>query len=507
MGRRIGIFGGTFDPPHTGHLEIAREVYEKAMLDKVIFIPTGIPQYKLKEHEITDKEDRLQMLELLLRDERWTEISRMELDREGPSYTSDTVRELREMYPGDDLFLIVGSDSLKYMSEWHEPEVIFSIVGVIVILRDDDTWDSIQEVVRAYKTRYNAQIGVVDGDKYDISSTMLREKIASGEDPGTLLPERVAWYVRGRGLYAGMFSGLASGRLSYAAADDQQPAVYNSRLEYYLKNNFDPERVLGELINWIRRWFDENGRGCTAVIGLSGGKDSTMVATLCQMALGRNRVLGVLMPDHSQSDISVSQAVAQWLGISYVTVNIGDATDAVRSCIHEAEIIADPDGAELNTEMIVAPKNGRLISRNSFVESGQMLLNIPPRIRMTTLYAIAQTMNGRVSNNCNRSENYVGYSTLYGDAAGDFSPLHNLTVTEIIRLGEYMDIPYEFIHKAPSDGLSGKTDEDALGFTYEALDTYILTGVCDDPGVKELIDKRHRANEFKLRPMARFELK
>ena len=236
MGRRIGIFGGTFDPPHTGHLEIAREVYEKAMLDKVIFIPTGIPQYKLKEHEITDKEDRLQMLELLLRDERWTEISRMELDREGPSYTSDTVRELREMYPGDDLFLIVGSDSLKYMSEWHEPEVIFSIVGVIVILRDDDTWDSIQEVVRAYKTRYNAQIGVVDGDKYDISSTMLREKIASGEDPGTLLPERVAWYVRGRGLYAGMVSGLASGRLSYAAADDQQPVVYNSRLEYYLKN-------------------------------------------------------------------------------------------------------------------------------------------------------------------------------------------------------------------------------------------------------------------------------
>ena len=124
---------------------------------------------------------------------------------------------------------------------------------------------------------------------------------------------------------------------------------------------------------------------------------------------------------------------------------------------------------------------------------------------MTTLYAISQTMNGRVSNNCNRSENYVGYSTLYGDAAGDFSPLHNLTVTEVIRLGEYMDIPYEFIHKAPSDGLSGKTDEDALGFTYEALDTYILTGVCEDPAVRELIDKRHRANEFKLKPMARFE--
>ena len=169
MGRRIGIFGGTFDPPHTGHLEIAREAFGKAGLDKVIFIPTGTPQYKLREHEITDKEDRLQMLELLLRDERWAEISRMELDREGPSYTSDTVRELRAMYPQDELFLIVGSDSLKYMSEWHEPEVIFSIVGVIVILRDEDTLESLQEVIEACKARYNAQIGIVDGKRYDIS--------------------------------------------------------------------------------------------------------------------------------------------------------------------------------------------------------------------------------------------------------------------------------------------------------------------------------------------------
>ena len=124
---------------------------------------------------------------------------------------------------------------------------------------------------------------------------------------------------------------------------------------------------------------------------------------------------------------------------------------------------------------------------------------------MTTLYAISQAIGGRVSNNCNRSENYVGYSTLYGDAAGDFSPLHNLTVTEIIRLGEFLDIPSEFIHKSPSDGLTGKTDEDVLGFSYETLDTYILTGICEDEETRKKIDQKHQANLFKLQPMAQYK--
>ncbi|MCR5789865.1 MAG: nicotinate-nucleotide adenylyltransferase [Lachnospiraceae bacterium] len=504
MGRRIGVLGGTFDPPHLGHLAIARDAYEKASLDEVIFMPTGLPRYKLDTHSISDKADRLQMLELLLRDTPWATVSSMELNREGNTYTADTVEELREKLPGDEIYWIVGSDCLKDMSSWHEPERIFAVVGVIVILRDEDTWESIQPVIEDYKTRYRAQIGVIYGSKYAVSSSEIRERILQGQDVSGFLPESVAWYVQGRGLYTQKLGGFE--RLKEEMPEQNEPAfrIGNEYLAKYLETHFNPEKLASDLIRFIQDWFFENGKGCTAVVGLSGGKDSTTVATLCKLALGQDRVFGVLMPDHTQSDLDVSKAVAEWLGISYIIVNIGEATDGIRHCIGEAALFTEAGGAEINTETRVMARDGRLVSVTGITESPQMLLNIPPRIRMTTLYAIAQTMNGRVSNNCNRSENYVGYSTLYGDAAGDFSPLHNLTVTEIIKLGEYLQIPSRFIYKLPSDGLSGKTDEDALGFTYEALDTYILTGICEDPAVKEKIDARHRANLFKLRPMAAF---
>ncbi len=504
VGRRIGIFGGTFDPPHIGHLELAREAYEKAALDKVVFIPTGTPRYKLDRHGVSDKEDRLQMLELLLRNEPWAAVSTLEMDRDGNSYTSDTIRILRKRFPEDEFFLIIGSDSLKDMKQWHEPEVVFAGAHIIVILRDEDTWESLQGLIAEYNERFRANISVIYGRKYDISSTMIRERIASGEDPAIFLPERVAWYVQGRGLYTaklGLFGGQDILEDSFS---EPERITYNAYLEHYLNTNFDGERLSSNIIRWIQDWFFENGKGCPAVIGLSGGKDSTVVATLCKMALGQDRIFGVLMPDHSQSDISVSKAVAKWLGISYAIVNIGGATDGIRGCIGDSEIYSEAGGVEVNVETRVEAREGRLVSMTGFKETPQMLLNVAPRIRMTTLYAISQTMNGRVSNNCNRSENYVGYSTLYGDAAGDFSPLHNLTVTEVIRLGEYLNIPAEFIHKAPSDGLSGKTDEDALGFTYEELDTYILTGICPNEETKERIDLRHRANLFKLKPMAAF---
>ena len=125
---------------------------------------------------------------------------------------------------------------------------------------------------------------------------------------------------------------------------------------------------------------------------------------------------------------------------------------------------------------------------------------------MTTLSAVSQTMNGRVSNNCNRSENYVGYSTIFGDAAGDFSPLANLTVAEIKEIGKALGLPSEFVEKVPADGLSDRTDEDAFGFTYEQLDTLILTGFCENEEIQEKIEKRHAANLFKLRPMPEFKL-
>lgn len=251
----------------------------------------------------------------------------------------------------------------------------------------------------------------------------------------------------------------------------------NKNLQCYLYNQ-NYEIITQKCIEWIKGWFDVNGPQSPAVIGISGGKDSTIVAKLCVEALGKDRVFGVLMPNGTQADIDVSKKVVQWLGINYKEINIKDAYDAITNDISNS-------GIELKE---------------------QCRINLAPRLRMTTLYAVSQCMNGRVSNNCNASENYVGYSTIFGDAAGDFSPLANLTVTEIKEIGKVLNVPSEFIEKAPSDGLTNRTDEDNFGFTYEQLDTLILTGICEDEVVKELIEKRHKANLFKLKSMPEFKV-
>ena len=249
----------------------------------------------------------------------------------------------------------------------------------------------------------------------------------------------------------------------------------NDILKSYLESR-DYNRIADNCICWIRDWFSVNGSESPAVIGISGGKDSSVVAALCVEALGKERVYGVMMPNGTQSDISVSRDLISTLGISGSEINIHDSVEAVKNSITAA-------GLE---------------------HTSQMNINIPPRIRMTSLYAFSQCLNGRVSNNCNRSENYVGYSTLFGDAAGDFSPLANLTVAEVKLVGKCIGLPDRFIDKVPADGLTDKTDEDNFGFSYEQLDTYILTGVCDDEEIKAKIDKRHNANLFKLKPMAEF---
>lgn len=241
--------------------------------------------------------------------------------------------------------------------------------------------------------------------------------------------------------------------------------------------DFNVEKVTNELILWIRNWFEENGKDCNAVIGISGGKDSTVVAGLCVKALGKDRVIGVLMPNHVQSDIEDARRVYEFLGIRNYTIDIGVA---------------------------VEPLLNNIYYRGDFEISEQTKINLAPRIRMATLYAISQSNNGRVINTCNLSEDYVGYSTKYGDAAGDVSPLANLTVTEVKEIGKYLGLPVDLIDKTPSDGLCGKSDEDNLGFTYTVLDKYIREGICEDVTVKELIDKKHKANLFKLKPMDSF---
>ena len=246
---------------------------------------------------------------------------------------------------------------------------------------------------------------------------------------------------------------------------------------------FDAIQVKDQVVRWIRDWFEVNGKGCNAVIGISGGKDSSVVAALCVEALGRDRVIGVTMPNGVQADISDSMMLINHLGIRYFNVNIADTYQALMATIKEQFA---SDGIEV---------------------SAQTVTNMPPRLRMTTLYAISQSMNGRVANTCNLSEDWVGYSTRYGDAAGDFAPLGGLTVAEVIAIGKELGLPTELVEKTPSDGLCGKSDEDNLGFAYAVLDRYIRTGVCDDPKTKAAIDDKHVKNLFKLQPIPHFDYK
>ena len=240
---------------------------------------------------------------------------------------------------------------------------------------------------------------------------------------------------------------------------------------------FNVEKVTEQAIEWIRDWFEKNGKGCNAVIGISGGKDSSVVAALCVKALGKERTIGVLMPNGEQPDIDCSQDLVKHLCITYYFCNVKKAVDGVLESLTES-------GVEITR---------------------QTKVNLPPRIRMSTLYALSQSNNGRVANTCNLSEDWVGYSTRYGDAAGDFAPLGKLTVQEVKAIGKYLGLPTHLVEKVPSDGLTDRTDEDNLGFSYAVLDRYIRTGVCEDETTKAKIDRLHVLNEFKLKPIPAFE--
>ena len=242
---------------------------------------------------------------------------------------------------------------------------------------------------------------------------------------------------------------------------------------------FDAAAEIENIVAWIRDWFENNGPKADAVIGISGGKDSTIVAALLCRALGKERVVGVLMPNGEQKDIADSKKVVETLGIRHYIVNINPAVEGEYAALREA-------GVEIGKDAVI---------------------NTPPRIRMTTLYAIAQSLpnGGRVTNTCNRSEDWVGYSTKYGDAAGDFSPCSDYLVCEMLQIGDALGLPSDLIHKTPSDGLSGMSDEDKLGFTYDELDRYIFTGVLEDEEKRAKIDKLHKINLHKLQLMPMYK--
>lgn len=250
--------------------------------------------------------------------------------------------------------------------------------------------------------------------------------------------------------------------------------------------SFNAAQTAEALIQWTKDYFENAGPGTKAILGMSGGKDSTVSAAILARALGPDRVIGVSMPQGGQS-LNDADKICQKLGIKMFTVNVGKACDGLL----EAIAVAGEDLTKASVQ------------------------NIPPRVRMTTLYAIGQTNNARVVNTCNLSEDYIGYATKFGDGAGDFSLLANLTVTEVLAIGDYLGVPYEWVHKTPDDGLPHSCpDEEKIGFTYAELDVYIRTGkapegyVHNNPseGLKvDKIDRMHKANLHKLQPMPSFK--
>lgn len=238
--------------------------------------------------------------------------------------------------------------------------------------------------------------------------------------------------------------------------------------------SFDAKKTKDEIVNWIRNYFRKNGSDCNAVIGMSGGKDSTIVAALCCEALGKDRVFGVIMPNDTMKDSDIAVEICEYLDIDYMDINIGEAYDSLTN-----ELAA-----------------------NDIKLSSNAATNLPARLRMSTLFMVAQSVNGRVANTCNFSEDYIGWATLFGDGAGQFSPLGKLTVTEVKQIGYELGLPKKFIEKTPADGLTDKSDEDNFGFTYQFLDRYIRTGdFGNDTVTAARIDKMHDANTFKLLPM------
>ena len=253
--------------------------------------------------------------------------------------------------------------------------------------------------------------------------------------------------------------------------------------------NFDAKKIIPELTGYLRNWFNRFSDKSVAVVGISGGKDSSVTAALLKEALGADRVIGVMMPNGNQADIEDSKHLCELLGIRHTTVNIQDYYNAAINTFSSNE-----DGIIKVTD--------------------PLKINLAPRLRMATLYAVAQAQDvpAFVVNTCNRSEDYVGYSTKFGDAAGDISVLQDFLVTEVRAIGDELGLPRELVHKAPSDALCGKTDEDNLGFSYADLDKYILwkdenSSDKECPISKELVDiieKKHVANLHKLELMPSF---
>ncbi len=440
------LFGGTFNPFTLAHLEMVKKLREDFPTEEIVIMPTNLAFIKhwkdLPGGEAFSGAGRVELIRKVVAGIDACTVSDEEACGRLSGKTYDAVMYLKKSYEA--VKLCVGTDKLLEMLNWYHSEKLMAELAEIVVF--DRGGDMPND--------FPIPISKVKFDFADVSSTKVRECFEAGrmDELQEMVPTAV---------YADLVK-------------KKEGAMF------YTNKDFDAEKVTEELCNWIKDWFEKNGKGCNAIIGISGGKDSTVCAALCARALGVDRVIGVMMPNGEQADISDSIQICNHLGIRNITINIADA---FKGEMKQLEQLKERFGVEITP---------------------QTIQNLPPRLRMSTLYAVGQSMNGRVINTCNLSEDYVGYSTRYGDAAGDVSLLAHLTVDEVKQIGRFLCVPSNLVEKAPSDGLCGKTDEDNLGFTYNVLDRYIRTGVCEDEEIKKKIDRRHEQNLFKLQLMPAF---
>lgn len=251
---------------------------------------------------------------------------------------------------------------------------------------------------------------------------------------------------------------------------------------------FEADFYKEKTIEWIKDWFkNKSGHAKGIVIGISGGKDSTVAAALCVKAIGKENVLGVLMPNGEQKDIEDSIEICEFLGISYRIVNIQPAYEAINNMIRYSEKYKENEHID-----------------SFFPLSPHTLTNVPPRIRMSVLYAIGQEMGYRVCGTGNASETYIGYFTKWGDGASDFNPIGNFTMDEVVAIGNSLGLPRHLVEKTPSDGLCGKSDEENFGFSYKELNDYIHGENDIDKEVMIEIEKLHYYNLHKVEPIPKF---
>ena len=437
---KIGVYGGTFNPFHLGHLAVAEAAKRACNLDQVWIIPAGDPYMKDKT-DLASGEIRIRMIQETLNDFNiyWGRALDIEVKRDKPSYTIDTMHELTTCWPDNEYYLIMGRDAFDAIDTWKDGNILREKYHFIVVNRNE-------KII----FNPNARVYYISNFNSSISSTNIRKAVKNQEPFQAYVSPRVYSIITRNRLYR------------------------DNSYKTYMQN-FDANAHAEYLIKWIRKKMDHFGSHSKCVIGISGGKDSSVIAALCKAALGPDRIYGVLMPNGKQKDINDSYQVIKHLGIKSTTINIGPT---INTLLEDMTWSMECDA------------------------STDALINLPARIRMSTLYLVAQTLgNAYVVNTCNLSEDYVGYSTWHGDSAGDFSPLAEYTSDEVIAIGDALGLPYNLTHKTPSDGLCGQTDEDKLGFTYETLNAYIRCNINPPQDIKNKIDTMHVKNKFKLLPL------